>query len=49
MKVIAAICLVEREEAKGRAAVEAACEGAPFFRLYTAEDVRAAHVAQMAM
>jgi orotate phosphoribosyltransferase len=49
MKVIAATCLVEREEAKGRAAVEAACEGAPFFRLYTAEDVRAAHVAQMAM
>jgi orotate phosphoribosyltransferase len=49
MKVIAAICLVEREEAKGRAAVEAACEGAPFLRLFTAEDVRAAHIAQMAM
>jgi orotate phosphoribosyltransferase len=49
MKVIAAICLVEREEAKGRPAVEAACEGAPFLRLFTAEDVRAARVAQMAM
>ena len=49
MKVIAAICLVEREEAKGRAAVEAACEGAPFLRLFTAHDVREAHVAQMAM
>jgi orotate phosphoribosyltransferase len=49
MNVIAAICLVEREEAKGRAAVEAACEGAPFLRLFTAHDVRAAHVAQMAM
>src|SRR5215475_8651331 len=49
MKVIAAICLVEREEAKGRPAVEAACEGAPFLRLFTARDVREAHVAQMAM
>jgi len=49
MKVIAAICLVEREEARGRPAVEAACEGAPFLRLFTAHDVRAAHVAQLAM
>src|SRR5271157_760240 len=49
MKVIAAVCLVEREEAKGRPAVEAACEGAPFLSLFTAHDVRAAHVAQMAM
>jgi len=49
MKVIAAICLVEREEARGRPAVEAACEGAPFLRLFTAHDVREAHVAQMAM
>jgi orotate phosphoribosyltransferase len=48
MKVIAAICLVERE-AKGRAAVEAACEGAPFYSLYTAQDVRAAHIAQLAL
>ncbi|WP_446743184.1 orotate phosphoribosyltransferase [Silvibacterium acidisoli] len=48
MQVIAGICLVERE-AKGRAAVEAACEGAPFYSLYTAHDVRAAHIAQMAM
>ncbi|GGH13198.1 orotate phosphoribosyltransferase [Silvibacterium dinghuense] len=48
MKVIGALCLVERE-AKGRAAVEAACEGAPFLSLYTANDVRAAHVAQLAM
>lgn len=46
MKVIAAVCLVEREEAKGRAALEAACEGAPFLRLYTANDVRAAHIRQ---
>lgn len=46
MNVIAAICLVEREEAGGRAALEAACQGAPFLRLYTANDVRAAHVRQ---
>lgn len=45
MQVIAAVCLVEREEAKGRAAVEAACQGAPFLRLFTANDVRAAHIA----
>ena len=47
MRVIAAICLVEREEAKGRPAVEAACGGAPFLRLFTAHDVREAHVAQI--
>lgn len=45
MQVIAAVCLVEREEAKGRAAVAAACQGAPFLRLFTANDVRAAHIA----
>lgn len=49
MKVIAAVCLVEREEAKGRPAVEAACEGAPFLSLFTAHDVRASHVAQLAL
>jgi orotate phosphoribosyltransferase len=46
MKVIAAVCLVEREEANGRPALEAACQGAPFLRLFTANDVRAAHVRQ---
>ena len=49
MKVIAAVCLVERQEAHGRPAVEAACEGAPFYSLFTAHDVRAAHVAQFSM
>lgn len=49
MKVIAAICLVEREEARGRPAVETACEGAPFLALFTAHEVRVAHVAQMAL
>ncbi len=46
MNVIAAVCLVEREEANGRPALEAACQGAPFLRLFTANDVRAAHVRQ---
>ena len=46
MRVIAAICLVEREEANGRPALEAACQGAPFIRLYTANEVRAAHIRQ---
>ena len=44
MRVIAAVCLVEREEANGRPALEEACQGAPFLRLFTANDVRAAHV-----
>ncbi|HEX4311052.1 MAG TPA: orotate phosphoribosyltransferase [Acidobacteriaceae bacterium] len=47
MHVIAAVCLVEREDAGGRAALEAACQGAPFLSLYTARDVRAAHVRQL--
>jgi len=46
MSVIAAVCMVEREEANGRPALEAACQGAPFIRLYTANDVRAAHIRQ---
>jgi orotate phosphoribosyltransferase len=49
MNVIAALCLVEREEARGRAAVEEAAAGAPFLSLFTAEDVRAAHIAQIAL
>ena len=60
MRVIAAVCLVEREEAGGRAALEAACQagvpgeygrrgghGAPFLSLFTANDVKAAHVRQL--
>jgi orotate phosphoribosyltransferase len=49
MKVIGVACLVEREEAKGRPAVEAAAQGSPFFSLFTANDVRAAHVRQLAL
>ena len=46
MTVAAVVCIVEREEAKGRPAVEAAAAGAPFLRLFTANDVRAEHILQ---
>jgi orotate phosphoribosyltransferase len=46
MTVAAVVCIVEREEANGRPAVEAAAAGAPFLRLFTANDVRAEHVSQ---
>ncbi len=48
MVVVAVVCLVEREEAKGRAAVEAAAADAPFLALFTANDVRAEHLRQAA-
>jgi orotate phosphoribosyltransferase len=44
MLVAAVVCLVEREEAGGRPAVEAAAAGAPFLALLTANDVRAEHI-----
>jgi orotate phosphoribosyltransferase len=47
MSVVAVVCLVEREEANGRPAVEAAAQGAPFLRLFTANDVRAEHKKQL--
>ncbi len=46
MSIAAVICLVEREEANGRPAVEVAAQGAPFFSLFTAEQVRAEHIRQ---
>ncbi|MGP8268951.1 MAG: orotate phosphoribosyltransferase [Terracidiphilus sp.] len=46
MIVAAVVCIVEREEANGRPAVEAAAQGAPFFSLFTANDVRAEHIRQ---
>ncbi|HEX6772388.1 MAG TPA: orotate phosphoribosyltransferase [Acidobacteriaceae bacterium] len=49
MRVIGVVCLVERTEAKGRPAVEAAAGGAPFLSLFTADDVRAEHVKFMPM
>lgn len=48
MTVAAVVCIVEREEAGGRTAVEAAAQGAPFLRLFTARDVRAEHEKQLA-
>ena len=47
MTVSAVVCIVEREEANGRPAVEAAAKGAPFLRLFTASDVRAEHLRQL--
>jgi len=47
MVVAAVVCIVEREEANGRPAVENAAAGAPFLRLFTANDVRAEHVRQL--
>jgi orotate phosphoribosyltransferase len=49
MRVVGVVCLVEREEAKGRPSVETAAQGAPFYRLFSAEDVRAEHVSHLAM
>ena len=47
MIVAAIVCLVEREEANGRPAVEAAAAGVPFLRLFTANQVRAEHIKQL--
>ncbi len=41
--VVGVMCLVEREEARGRAEVERAASPAPFVALFTASDIRAAH------
>jgi len=43
--IIGVMCLVEREEAKGRAAVEEAAAPARFVSIFTANDVRNAHLA----
>ena len=45
-EVVGVICLVEREEAKGRPSVEKAAVPAPFVTIFTANDVRKEHVAQ---
>ena len=44
-EVIGVMCLVEREEAKGRTSVEQAASPAPFISLFTASDVRKEHLA----
>ena len=46
MIVAAVVCIVEREEAGGRPAVEGAAQGAPFLRLFTANEVRTEHIRQ---
>ena len=45
-EVVAAMCLVEREEAKGRPNVEKAASPAPFISIFTARDVREQHLLQ---
>ena len=47
MQVVGVLCLVDRQEQGGRAAVEAAAQEAPFLPLFTAQDVRMAHIAAM--
>ena len=47
MDVVAVVCVVEREEAGGRPAVETAAQGAPFLRLFTANEIRAEHVREV--
>jgi orotate phosphoribosyltransferase len=45
-EVVGAMCLVEREEAKGRPHVEKAASPAPFISIFTARDVREQHLLQ---
>jgi orotate phosphoribosyltransferase len=47
MIVAAVVCIVEREEANGRPAVEKSADTAPFLRLFSATQVRAEHVRQL--
>ncbi len=45
-EVVGVLCLVEREEAKGRSNVEKAAAPAPFISIFTANDVRQEHLLQ---
>ncbi len=45
-EIVGVMCLVEREEAKGRPNVEKAAAPAPFVSIFTANDVRAEHILQ---
>jgi orotate phosphoribosyltransferase len=47
-EIAGVLCLVEREDANGRPALEQAASPAPFIRLFTAEDVRQEHLRQLA-
>jgi orotate phosphoribosyltransferase len=44
MRVVGVVCLVEREEANGRPAVEAAAPGAPFFSVFRAQEIHAEYL-----
>ena len=44
-EVVGVMCLVEREEASGRAGVEEAAAPAPFVAVFTANEVRREHLA----
>lgn len=46
-EIVGVMCLVEREEAKGRPHVEKAAAPAPFVSIFTANDVRAEHMLQI--
>jgi orotate phosphoribosyltransferase len=43
-EIVGVMCLVEREEAKGRSNVEKAAGAVPFVSIFTANDVRAEHI-----
>ena len=45
-EIAGVMCLVEREEAKGRPGVEKAAAGAPFISIFKAGEVRAQHLSQ---
>jgi orotate phosphoribosyltransferase len=45
-EIAGVMCLVEREEAKGRPTVEKAAAPAPFVSIFTARDVRGEHISQ---
>jgi orotate phosphoribosyltransferase len=45
-EIVGVMCLVEREEAKGRPNVEKAAGSVPFVSIFTASDVRKEHVLQ---
>jgi orotate phosphoribosyltransferase len=45
-EIAGVMCLVEREEAKGRKNVESAAGGVPFVSIFTANDVRSQHILQ---
>jgi orotate phosphoribosyltransferase len=45
-KIVGVMCLVEREEHKGRPNVEKAAAPAPFVSMFTAADVRTEHILQ---